>query len=210
MRTSVCFISVGVDDQDQHRINSYEQTSMVWPSQATTAFLSYLSTMSQSGFPWSETTSFVNKNSIACIIYAIAGNTTGTPISVHLCPLASRMCTHLAVVLCSSQDCVIVGSSSSGGGTGGGRLGLLGIVQAWVAHFVTPLKCIYDKYNWQVSSQKPHKNHRSPNKHDHHGCEATRPSSGVNLMNPRCLRGGWPCACLFQFRCRSHLIDSIN
>lgn len=54
------------------------------------------------------TTSFVNDNSIACIIYAIAGNTTGTPISVHLCPLASRMCIHLAVVSCSSQDCLIV------------------------------------------------------------------------------------------------------
>jgi len=24
------------------------------------------------------------------------------------------------------------------------------MVQAWVAHFVTPLKCMYDKYDWRV------------------------------------------------------------
>ena len=86
----------------------------------------------------------------------------------------------------------------------------LGMVQVWVAHFVTPLKCTYGKYDWQVTSQKPHKKHKSPNKHDHHGGEAACPSSGVNLMNPRCLRGGRPCACLFQCRRQRNLKDSIN
>ena len=85
-----------------------------------------------------------------------------------------------------------------------------GMVQAWVAHFVTPLKCTYDKYDWRVMSQKPHKKHKSPNKHDHHAGEAAHPSSGVNLMNPRCLRGGQPCACLFKCRRQSDLIYSIN
>ena len=36
------------------------------------------------------------------------------------------------------------------------------------------------------------------------------PSSGVDLMNPCRLRGGWPCACLFQCRHQSDLIDSLN
>ncbi len=52
------------------------------------------------------------------------------------------------------------------------------------------------------TSQKPHKKHKSPNKHDHHGGEAVR---GVDLMSPCCLRGGRPCAYLFQCRCRSDL-----
>jgi len=30
-------------------------------------------------------------------------------------------------------------------------LQLLGMVQAWVAHFVTPLKCTYDTYDWRVT-----------------------------------------------------------
>ena len=34
-----------------------------------------------------------------------------------------------------------------------------GMVQAWVGHFVTPLKRGYDKSNWWVPSQKPHKKH---------------------------------------------------
>jgi hypothetical protein len=85
-----------------------------------------------------------------------------------------------------------------------------GMVQAWMAHFVTPLKCMYGKYDWQVMSQKPYKKHKSPSKHDHHGGEAARPSSGVDLMNPCRLRGGRPCACLFQCRRWSNLIDSIN
>ena len=68
------------------------------------------------------------------------------------------------------------------------------MVQAWVAHFVTPLKCTYDKYDWRVTSQKPIKKHKSRNKHDHHGGEAARPSSGVDLMNQCCLRGERPCA----------------
>jgi len=64
------------------------------------------------------------------------------------------------------------------------------MVQAWVGHFVTPLKCTYDKCDWQVTSQKPHKEHKSPNKNHHHGGGATRPSSGVDLMNPHRPRGG--------------------
>ena len=36
-----------------------------------------------------------------------------------------------------------------------------------------------------------------PTKHHHHGVGATHPSSGVDLMNTCCLRGGRPCPCLF-------------
>jgi hypothetical protein len=57
-----------------------------------------------------------------------------------------------------------------------------GMVQAWVGHFVTPLKCMYDKYDWQVTSQKPHKKHKHHDKQHHHGVGAARPSSGVDLM----------------------------
>ena len=39
-----------------------------------------------------------------------------------------------------------------------------GMVQAWVAHFVTPLKCMYDKYDWRVTSHKPHKKHKQHDK----------------------------------------------
>jgi hypothetical protein len=85
-----------------------------------------------------------------------------------------------------------------------------GMVQAWVGHFVTPLKCTYNKYDWQVTSQKPHKKHKSPNKNHHHGGEAACPSSEVDLMNPCCMRGGWPYACTLQCPHRSDLIDSIN
>ena len=34
-----------------------------------------------------------------------------------------------------------------------------GMVQAWVAHFVTPLKCMYDKYDWQVRNHTKSTNH---------------------------------------------------
>jgi hypothetical protein len=44
---------------------------------------------------------------------------------------------------------------------------------------------------------KPHKKHNSPNKHDHHGGGAARPSSSVDLMKPHRPRGGRPCACSF-------------
>ena len=74
------------------------------------------------------------------------------------------------------------------------------MVQTWVAYFVTPLKFTYDKYDWQVTSQKPHKKHKSLNKHHHHGGEATHPSSGMDLMFPCRLKGGRPCACLFHCR----------
>jgi hypothetical protein len=87
---------------------------------------------------------------------------------------------------------------------------LHGMVQAWVAHFVTPLKCTYDKYDWQVTSQKPRIMQKSANIHHHHGGDAACPSSGVDLMNPCRLRGGRPCACSFQVCRRSDLIDSIN
>jgi hypothetical protein len=45
-----------------------------------------------------------------------------------------------------------------------------------------------------------HKKHKSPNKHNHHGGEATCPSSGVDLMSPCRLRGGRPCTCSFLCR----------
>jgi hypothetical protein len=50
----------------------------------------------------------------------------------------------------------------------------------------------------RVTSQKPHKKHKCPNKHHHHGVQATHPSSGVDLMNPCRLRGGRPCTCLSE------------
>jgi len=54
-----------------------------------------------------------------------------------------------------------------------------GMVQAWVAHYVSPLKHSYDKkYNSWVTSQKAHKKHKSPDKQNHHGGEAANPSGG--------------------------------
>ncbi len=49
-----------------------------------------------------------------------------------------------------------------------------------------------------------------PNKHHHHGDGAAHPSSSVGLMKSCRLRGGRPCACLFQCHRRSNLTDSIN
>jgi len=85
-----------------------------------------------------------------------------------------------------------------------------GMVQAWVGHFVTPLKCTYDEYNWRVMSQKTNKKHKQHDKHHHHGGGATRPSSGVDLMNPCRLRGGQPCAWSFRYLRRSDSIYLIN
>ena len=69
-----------------------------------------------------------------------------------------------------------------------------GMAQAWVAQFVTPLKCMYDKYDLRVTSQKPHKEHKQHGKHHHHGGGAARPSSNMDLMKPCRLKGGRPCA----------------
>jgi len=44
-----------------------------------------------------------------------------------------------------------------------------GMVQAWVGHFVTPLKHRHNESDWWVTSQKPHKKHRLPNNHHHYG-----------------------------------------
>ena len=82
-----------------------------------------------------------------------------------------------------------------------------GMVQAKVAHFVTPLKRMYDKYDWRVTSQKPHKKHNSPNKHHHHGGGAAKPSDGVDLMPPE---GRASLRIFFQSRCCRILIDSLN
>jgi hypothetical protein len=51
---------------------------------------------------------------------------------------------------------------------------------------------------------------QTKDKHHHNRGGAARPSSGVDLMNPRRPRGGRPYACSFQCRRRSDLIDSIN
>ena len=40
---------------------------------------------------------------------------------------------------------------------------------------------------------RPHKMHKQPHKHNHHGGGAAWPSSGVDLMNPHRWRGGRPC-----------------
>ena len=85
-----------------------------------------------------------------------------------------------------------------------------GMVQAWVAHFVTPLKCRYDEWDWWVMNQKAHNKHNSPNKHHYYGGEATNPSSRVILMNPCRLRGGWPCAYLFSCHHQRILFHSLN
>ena len=73
-----------------------------------------------------------------------------------------------------------------------------GMVQDWMAHFVTPWERGYDGYDWWVMIQKAHKKHKLPNKHHHHGGGAARPYGGVDLMNPQCPRGGRPCAYLFR------------
>ena len=89
---------------------------------------------------------------------------------------------------------------------------VVGMVQAWVGHFVTPLQRRYEVGRVQLTShtsQKPHKRHKSPTKHHHHGGGAARTSSGVDLMNPCHLRGGRPCACFSRCRCRSDLKDLI-
>ena len=40
------------------------------------------------------------------------------------------------------------------------------MVQAWVGHFLTPLKYMYHKYDWRVvTSQKTHKKHKQHDKH---------------------------------------------
>jgi len=72
-----------------------------------------------------------------------------------------------------------------------------GMVQAWVAHFVIPLKYTYDEYDWQVMSQKPHKKHKSPTKHHHHGGGAAHPFSGVDWMNPCMPPEGWAALRMF-------------
>jgi len=41
---------------------------------------------------------------------------------------------------------------------------------------------------------RPKHTTQRPNKHHHHGGGAANPSGGVDLMNPRRLRGGWPCS----------------
>jgi hypothetical protein len=46
-----------------------------------------------------------------------------------------------------------------------------------------------------------------PHKHPHHD-GAIFPSGGVDLMNPRRLRGGWPCAYHFRGRHQTVLIGS--
>ena len=43
-----------------------------------------------------------------------------------------------------------------------------------------------------------HKKHKQHYKYHHHGGGATRPSSGVDLMNPCRRRNGWPVACFFD------------
>jgi len=77
---------------------------------------------------------------------------------------------------------------------------LNGMMQACVAHFVTPLKRRQGVSDRQVTNQKLQKKHKSPSKHHHHGGVAAHPSSGMDLMNPCHLRGGRHCAC--SFRCR--------
>jgi hypothetical protein len=75
-----------------------------------------------------------------------------------------------------------------------------GMVQAWVAHFVTPIPtlglfshtCLHTTSN--DDQTRPKHTTQRPNKHHHHGGRALNPSGGVDLMNRRCLRGGRPSA----------------
>ena len=52
------------------------------------------------------------------------------------------------------------------------------------------IKSTHDESDWQVTSQKPHKKHKWPNKHHHHGGGSANPSGGVDSMNPRQPRDG--------------------
>ena len=54
-----------------------------------------------------------------------------------------------------------------------------GNVQAWVRHFVTPLK-----RRLMIHESKITQKAQRPNKHHHRGDGAARPSSGMDLMNP--------------------------
>ena len=73
-----------------------------------------------------------------------------------------------------------------------------GMAQAWVAHFATPCKMKVRRVQLMSHKSKTPQTAQRPNKHHHHSDEAAHPSSGMDLMNPCCLRGGWPCACLFR------------
>ena len=61
------------------------------------------------------------------------------------------------------------------------------MVQAWVGHFFTPLKCTYNEYDWRVTSQKLHKKHKQHDKPHHYGGGAACPSSSNEPMPPE----GW-------------------
>ncbi len=66
----------------------------------------------------------------------------------------------------------------------------------------------YIRWSCDITSQST--TIQTTNKHHHHGDGAARPSSGVDLMIPCRPRGGRPCACSFQGRCRRILFDLLN
>ena len=51
-----------------------------------------------------------------------------------------------------------------------------GVVQAWVAHFASPLKRRDNESDWWVMSQKAHKIHNLPNKHHHYSMVVKPPT----------------------------------
>ncbi len=70
--------------------------------------------------------------------------------------------------------------------------------------------CTIFYIQWACDVTSPSTTTQTANKHHHHGDWATPPSSGVDPINPRCLSGGQPCACLFQGRCQRVLVESMN
>ncbi len=88
----------------------------------------------------------------------------------------------------------------------------VGTWQAWVAHNVKPLKRKCNKSGWWVSSQKPHKKHKLPNKLHQHGVGAARPSTsnGVDLIIPCRPRGRRPCTYTFRVRHQRILFDWLK
>ncbi len=96
-----------------------------------------------------------------------------------------------------------------------------GMVQANVGQKVTPINLIVRQYmylkvmlwyflTYNEWDRITHHTSQTHNKHHHHGDGATCPSSSKYLMNPCCLRGGWPCAYIFQGLCQRVLLESIN
>jgi hypothetical protein len=82
-----------------------------------------------------------------------------------------------------------------------------GVVHTYMDQKVMPLTssqgyfCTIFYIRWARDVTSPSTTTQTTNKHHHHGDGTTRPSGGVDSMNPRRPSGGWPCAYIFRGRC---------